>query len=446
MLLRRARKAVGILCLWMSASYLHAQPPMSSPSAPELPRQDNAYLWSDVPSFDDGRELWPQFRFQAEWVYFTRRNRADDPAVVTGPDSFRMRDVDFHDNSGYRLNLAFMNDDFELEASFLELDGLEGSQTGTLSRSVVFDGTDSYNNASLAAQLVADPDLTPNFLSSQTYFSPINAAANNVDSVTAANDETNELEFLRSGALHTVHYTSDLQDFELNFKGRRQPQQMLRFGIGYRNVRFDELGTLQLRGVFDTVDVDDGLEPDPNNGLSDAAILAAGLALNSGSANGFSENVAPTSPDTLLFTTNTRASNLLNGVQATLDATFLESDYFHLGGFGRAGVYHNEAKGSIGETYRDFTGVGSVYTRNFSDSKDRVAFVGNLGVTGRLILSKKLNLFSSYEVMFLSGVALGPDQLKGIGTDIAGTTSLDLQTHGSAIFHGARVGVEILLP
>jgi len=43
-------------------------------------------------------------------------------------------------------------------------------------------------------------------------------------------------------------------------------------------------------------------------------------------------------------------------------------------------------------------------------------------------------------------VALGPDQAGGLRTNLANVTSLSLQDNGSALFHGGRLGIEILFP
>ena len=345
MVLRRTRVAAGLLAVWMFSAIAGAQPPAGNPpAATSYPADNSSYTLDNGESFYDGQELGPQFRFQADWVFFTRQNQAKDLPVINGPESFSQRDTKFDYNSGYRLNLAFMHDDYEFEGSFFELNGLSGSQSGTLANAVVFDGSTVFAGATAAAQ-AAVGTATPNFLESSTLFSPINTAAN-FSSTTVTDNETNELEFLDSGAKFVMHYNSDLQDFDFNFKGRRQPGRLLRFGIGYRNIQFQENGSAALRGNFNTADID-GLETpgndDPNDGLSDAALTAAGLTLASGAANGFSENTTsvPVTPaDQLLFTSSTRAANQLNGVQATVDATFLESDYFIIGGFAKAGVYH----------------------------------------------------------------------------------------------------------
>src|SRR5439155_18416066 len=117
-----------------------------------------------------------------------------------------------------------------------------------------------------------------------------------------------------------------------------------------------------------------------------------------------------------------------------------------IGGFAKAGVYHNFARGSIIESYQDLLNDKSKYTRRFSDTRNSVAFAGNLGVTGTVILHDNVRLFTAYELMYLAGVALAPDQSAGIGTDITNTTSFDLRTHGTALFHGGRVGIEFLFP
>ena len=68
------------------------------------------------------------------------------------------------------------------------------------------------------------------------------------------------------------------------------------------------------------------------------------------------------------------------------------------------------------------------------------------GLTGSICLRQNVRLFSSYEVLFLSGLALAPDQLRGISTTVTPAASLDLRTQGSAFMHGGRIGLEILLP
>lgn len=442
MRLRLSRWAASVLALGMSAAATIAQPPATPTTDAAYPPEALNYSFDEEGNFFDELDLSPRFRFQADWVYFTRENRAKSIPLFTGPESVNQRNADFSYQSGYRLNLGFMNEDYELEGSYFELNGLSSSLNGTLTNAVVFDGAAGFAAASVAAQ--ATIGAAANFLDSSTLFLPINAAANHSSGV-ALDNETNELEFLDPGAIYQLRYTSDLQDFDVNLKGRRQSGRLLRFGFGYRNIQFNEGGLAALRGSFNTVDTDGDETPgsnDPNDGLGNAALTAvpgAGLTLASG-AGGFAE------PDQLLFTSATTTTNQLNGVQATLDATFLESEYFSIGGFAKAGVFHNRARGSVTETYQALDNGVSRYTRSFSDGTDRVAFAGNLGLNATVFLRENMRLFGGYELMYLSGVALAPDQSGGLRTDIANVTSLDLQSNGQAFYHGGRIGLEILFP
>ena len=216
-------------------------------------------------------------------------------------------------------------------------------------------------------------------------------------------------------------------------------------------MQFGEKGLTALSGTFDTVDGADGAEAAANNGLSNGSLISGGLTAptTAGLAVGFSENstvVPAISPDQLLFTTSMRASNQLNGVHLTSDFLFFESEYFELGGFGKAGVFHNAARGSITERYTDTLNDNATYTRTLSDSKEVASFLGQAGLTGRIFLRENVRLFGSYEALYLSGLALAPDQMRGITTAVTPAASLDLRTQGSVFIHGGRIGVEILWP
>lgn len=447
MLLRRTQWAASLLALGISVSVAMAQPPSGiGNSVP--PPEELAYSFDNNGNFIDGLDLGPRWRFQADWVNYTRENTAKETSMITGAEPIGLKNTAFDRNSGYRLTLGFMHDDYELEASFFELNGLNGSQSGTLTNAVVFDGATGFAGASIAAQ--GTIGATPNFLELNTLFSVINTASNH-PSGTATENETNELEFLDSGAQYAVRYNSDLQDLDVNLKGRRQEGRLLRFGLGIRSIQFEEGHSAALRGSFNTVDSDGDETPgmnDQNDGLSNVALTAnpgAGLTLGSGTG-GFFENTLPTQPDQLLFNSTTRSRNLLNGVQGTLDVTFLESEHFSIGGYAKAGVFHNIARGSVTESYRDLQNGLSTYSRTLGARKDRVSFAGNLGITGTILFSDSVRLFGGYELMYLNGVALAPDQANAIVTDISNSTSLNLRSNSDALFHGGRIGLEILFP
>ena len=270
------------------------------------------------------------------------------------------------------------------------------------------------------------------------------------------------MEYLKEGAQFSTHYTSDLRDIEVNFKRRPQPGRWIRFGLGYRNFQFNELGQTRLTGTFGAVD--SGLIAVPadagtsDQGLSNGSLTGAGLtsifttttpAPPTPLANGFSDGStsAPvTAPDVLLFSSNSNVVNQLNGVQATVDFQFLESDVWELGGFAKAGVYRNAARGTITERYADVQNDKTTYSRSLNASNNGAAFAGHLGLTSRVMLRKNVRIFTAYEVIFLSGLALAPDQVRAVSNEPTPGASLNLQSHGNLILHGGRLGLEILFP
>ena len=442
--MRRCRTsfAASLLSLTLSVAAL-AQDPVHSPfTQPGSVAAENSSLLNGTTP--DGWNVDWQWRFQADAVYLTRNNHWRDIPVISGPETFRPSNLDFDYKAGSRLSLGIMQDDFEMDFVFTTLNDWKDSQSGVLTHGVNFDGPVAYGAALPAAQTVVDPGSNPNFITTSTFFAPINTAA-----LTGA--EANELEFLKPGASYSQSFSSSYQDFEVNYKRRPQPGRFARFGFGYRNVQLDERGNTALSGTFDTVDSATGLEAAGNNGLSNGSLVSGGLTAPTlaGSAVGFSENtgVVPALPtDELLFTTKLHAKNQLNGVQLTSDFLFLESEYFELGAFGKAGVFHNFASGNISENYTDTLNDRANYSRTFNSTKQAASFLGQAGLTGRIFVRENVRLFGSYEAMYLSGLALAPDQMRGITTTVPPAASLDLRTQGSVFIHGGRIGVEILWP
>ncbi len=451
MRMRRTSLAASLLSLALSAAAL-AQDPLPNPfKQPSLFTQPDSVAAEDSSllngSCPDGWNQDWQWRFQADALYLKRDRQWHDIPVISGPESFRPSNLDFDYKSGTRLSLGIMHEDFEMDFVFTTINDWTASQSGILSNAVDFDGPVAFGGAVPAAQSNVDPGLppNPNFITSGTFFAPINTAA-----LTAA--EANELEFLKPGAKFSQVYNSNYQDFEVNYKRRAQPGRFARFGFGYRNVQFGESGLTALSGTFDTVDSATGAEVAANNGLSNGSLVSGGLTAPTLPQNavGFSENstvVPAIPPDELLFTTTLRAANQLNGVQATSDFLLFESDYFELGAFGKAGVFHNFASGSITERYSDtLNDPNAVYTRILNSKKEVASFMGQAGLTGRIFLRENVRLFGSYEALYLSGLALAPDQLRGITTTVTPAAVLDLRTQGSVFIHGGRIGVEILWP
>lgn len=427
---RRTSLAASLLSLTLSASALAQAPAGGSPMDSAYPTSRTEYVSNDPA---DGWNLDWQWRFAADAVYLRRNNRSNDIPIIGGPETSRFSDFNFNDEYGTRLSLSLMEDDYEFEVTFLSLKDWSDTRSGVLTHGLDFDGPAAYAAAALGAQTAVDPGLDPNFLTSGTYFSPLNSAAS-----TAA--ETDALDFLQPGANFQARYTADFQDIEANYKQRSQPGRWVRLGLGFRNVKVRENGFAALSGTFNSVDAD-GVGAPGTAGLPSAALTGAGLTfVTGGTDDGFIAG------DTLVLSSQTLTENRLNGMQAIAEFQFLESDYFDLGGFGKAGVYYNSATGSISERYAGSGSNASAYTRSLSDEKSAVSFLGHAGLTGRLHVRRNINIVAGYEAVYLAGLALAPDQVQTSTTPVVGAASLDLRTDGTMFIHGGRLGLEILFP
>jgi hypothetical protein len=373
-----------------------------------------------------------QWRFGAEAVYMRRNNRAEGVPVIDGPERMRLSDFDFDDSYGTRLSLGIMEDDYELEITFLTLRNWNELRNGVLTNGLDFDGPAAYGAAAAAAQTAVDPGANPNFVTPATFFAPLNSAAN-------AGGETDALDFLAPGATSQLTYTSDYQDLEVNYKQRSQPGRWLRWGLGFRNAKVRENGFAAFSGTFGSVDAD-GVGVPATAGLPSGKLTGAGLTFASGTDDGFIAG------DNLLISSRTQIENRLYGPQVLAEMLWIESDHFDLGGFGKAGVYYNDARGSIVDQYSATGSNTSTYTRTLNDKQSNVAFLGHAGVTGRIYLRRNLRLTGGYEAIYLSGIALAPDQLQYVSTSTVGAASLSMRTDSSVFIHGGRVGLEILFP
>jgi hypothetical protein len=237
-----------------------------------------------------------------------------------------------------------------------------------------------------------------------------------------------------------VFYKSRLQTFELNLLSQ-DVEMPFQVGLGYRNLQLDEQAGAAFQGTFRA---DDGVAP--NNGLSHIALTTAGgMTFLSGVPDGFEdENGNPsTLPDVVTMLSQATTSNDLNGVQLLFREQVMYWRGWTIDFVGNAGLYHNHASGSIGERHAGFepvpNGAGSVYGRGISDSEDRLAFVGGAGLQSNFPLSQNWSLISGYELLFVHGVALAPDQFAQYRSGI-----YNIDTHGQLLAHGANVGFQFL--
>jgi hypothetical protein len=128
-----------------------------------------------------------------------------------------------------------------------------------------------------------------------------------------------------------------------------------------------------------------------------------------------------------------RTNNSMFGYQMGSGCTF-ETSRWSIGVNGKGGVYVNHAKGhsvlnytSAGDDADDF---------DLRMGNDELSFVGEAHLTGKWHLTPNFSLRASYEMMYLTAVALAPHQATFIPEFAA------LATTGDPFYHGASFGVE----
>lgn len=109
---------------------------------------------------------------------------------------------------------------------------------------------------------------------------------------------------------------------------------------------------------------------------------------------------------------------------------------FSLEGTGKAGAYYNYAN-QAQDAITDFPSFLIRDHRSASDEK--IAFVGELSLTGIYQLNCVWGLRAGYNLMWVEGVALAPDQLDFTNTQTSGTA---INLDGSLFVHGLSAGLE----
>lgn len=130
----------------------------------------------------------------------------------------------------------------------------------------------------------------------------------------------------------------------------------------------------------------------------------------------------------------TRTSNQLHGFQIGLTGTVLEFERFQLQAGGSAGLYGNHVTQTIrGVTNESATTPGSRRT-------DEAAFLGDINVTGVYRLTSHVSLRAGVQLLYLSGVALGPDQAQ-TSNIVTGQYAIDNESF--AFYYGGFAGLQI---
>ncbi|MCG6158116.1 BBP7 family outer membrane beta-barrel protein [Rubinisphaera margarita] len=150
-------------------------------------------------------------------------------------------------------------------------------------------------------------------------------------------------------------------------------------------------------------------------------------------------NVAFSTPP--VFTVNSETDNYLYGLQAGGESTLFERGRFSIEGAGAAGIYWNHARSTVWAAQPP---VAPTFGGTARDSDDMVAFSIEAALKAKYDLNNTLALFAGYQLQYLGGVALAPDQWNRAGNLAVGTatpvpTSVD---SSDVIYHGFNFGLE----
>ena len=132
----------------------------------------------------------------------------------------------------------------------------------------------------------------------------------------------------------------------------------------------------------------------------------------------------------------TRAANRLVGLQIGLDRVFANSNNCCLKLTGRTGLYNNNDQ----QQTRLISLATPPVTFPASGDAGRLAFHAELGVSGKLRLTRCTNLIASYRATYINGVAVASEQL-GATNFLTGS---GYHNNGSVLLHGATVGLEFV--
>jgi hypothetical protein len=351
-------------------------------------------------------------------------------AFIVGPDaslaSFGAADFDYQ--SGVQAFLSASRDGVRLEGIFSDYGVWNSVGSGSLTDGLAFD--EGLGGGWAGANSI---DLTTPFIG--------------LHSATAAGlggepDESEGLgpnsSFADTPPTYETLYKSRLQSFELNLLSEN-PDGAIRFGVGYRNLQLDELAGVAFTGLLRAEDA-----IGPNDGISHLALTTAGgLTFLGGTPDGFEDEVGNASgtPDTLTLLNEAKTSNNLNGIQAIFQEEIMYWRRLTVDGVIKAGVYHNDAKGTVSERYTgtdlSVGGDSSTYGSSLTDSRSSLAFVGTVGIQSELELDDHWSLIGGYDMIFVHGVALAPDQYSAVQGGV-----YDIDTHGQIIAHGASAGLQ----
>lgn len=272
-------------------------------------------------------------------------------------------------------------------------------------------------------------------------------------------------ERLLEGFRYESEYTSSWEDAEFNFK-IVLPMTWLRIGIGARYGVLDEFFNL---GIIDGAFEDDEDGPDGAgellhtslidsdgsvHGGNNTAIVGGGLTHLLGPGNGFIDNDiigGPRERSVLDIDFDANVENHLVGAQMITQAICFENDFWILESVVKFGAFLNHVKVTLTETYYEentMLGEGAaeqdVYQRVHADTKNSVAFLGNVRLATAYKLRENIRVKAGWEGQFISGVALAADAWQHVQADNFGRPRLEIDASETIFVHGGDLSLEVI--
>ena len=134
------------------------------------------------------------------------------------------------------------------------------------------------------------------------------------------------------------------------------------------------------------------------------------------------------------FSLHLNGFNRLYGAQIGADAILWSAGRFELQSALKAGVYGNTAEGGLGLRALGFLEA------SIGKGKQHTAFVGDWNFTGLLRLNEIWAIRAGYQLLWISGVALGSEQFSMFATSLPAL--LTANTSGDLFLHGALVSLQ----
>jgi hypothetical protein len=423
------------MALLLTAASLRAQDgtPNGSGSPTEQPPEQTLPVIDPLLSVPSGPTCW----FEADWLWTSHAGMwSNTRNFIDGPDAASFNNMPaLTGDNGYRFKGGVRVGNWLVEAAYTHY----GEWQSSLNENVNGVG---FNAAAMAGNWAGE-----NFINAHTYFTPIVNAASLTAPVNTAGDQSGlgpSIAFNTDARPALLAYNhSDFYMIEANIKGADYVLPLwdggLRMGLGYVNANLNNDSWVALSGTFRASNGGGTTVSLPNSVL--IAPAGGNLQLYSGGGSGFTDGVSnggTGTPSQLRFTHQATTRNELNGGQVVLDFDLLQYQRLKLGMNMKVGLFDNFAQGNMIESYSATNNDLSSYYREFSATTHHLACMGGLGVDGCYHLTDEVMLCCGYDVLFLSNLALGPEQINGLNNNW-----YHVQTNGSAVIQSVSLGLEV---